>query len=66
MALEPAPAANFEEAIEVTPLSSHSYAANLRLEWCIGTGADPSLLHLLPVLFRSANDSPVQSRTAAM
>jgi hypothetical protein len=43
MALEPEQAANFEEAIEVTPLSSHSYAINLRLEWCIGTGVNSSL-----------------------
>ncbi|EEH44874.1 uncharacterized protein PADG_01163 [Paracoccidioides brasiliensis Pb18] len=27
----------FEAATAVTPLSSHTYAVNLRLEWCIGT-----------------------------
>nr|KMM69705.1 hypothetical protein CPAG_06019 [Coccidioides posadasii RMSCC 3488] len=31
------PARSFGEAIAVQPLSSHTYAANLRKEWCIGT-----------------------------
>ncbi|KAK2750151.1 hypothetical protein FQN57_004647 [Myotisia sp. PD_48] len=31
------PAGSFEEAISVVPLTSHSYAGHLRLEWCIGT-----------------------------
>ncbi|PGH00834.1 hypothetical protein AJ79_08085 [Helicocarpus griseus UAMH5409] len=31
------PAQTFEDAIAVTPLSSHTYAANLWLEWCIGS-----------------------------
>ncbi|EEP82916.1 conserved hypothetical protein [Uncinocarpus reesii 1704] len=31
------PARSFDEAIAVKPLSSHTYAATLRLEWCIGT-----------------------------
>ncbi|EZF32421.1 hypothetical protein H109_04562 [Trichophyton interdigitale MR816] len=31
------PAASFAEAIAITPLSSHTYSANLRTEWCIGT-----------------------------
>ncbi|KAK2831938.1 hypothetical protein FQN49_007017 [Arthroderma sp. PD_2] len=31
------PAGSFEEAIAITPMSSHTYSANLRSEWCIGT-----------------------------
>ncbi|EFR01841.1 hypothetical protein MGYG_04840 [Nannizzia gypsea CBS 118893] len=30
-------ATSFREAIAITPLSSHTYAANFRTEWCIGT-----------------------------
>ncbi|KAL1953005.1 hypothetical protein VTO42DRAFT_3776 [Malbranchea cinnamomea] len=30
------PAGSWEEAIKVTPTSSHTYSANLRLEWSIG------------------------------
>lgn len=29
----------FEDAITVTPLTSHTYAAYLREEWCIGAGS---------------------------
>lgn len=28
----------FEEAIAVTPLTSHTYSADLQDSWCIGTG----------------------------
>ncbi|WEW60080.1 hypothetical protein PRK78_005564 [Emydomyces testavorans] len=35
MVLEPA--RSFDEAISIEPLSSHTYAAVLRVEWCIGT-----------------------------
>ncbi|OJD14054.1 hypothetical protein AJ78_05560 [Emergomyces pasteurianus Ep9510] len=48
-----AAAQSFEEAIAVTPLSSHSYSANLRPEWCIGTvphgGYVTSLFHNVAV-----------------
>ncbi|PGH27827.1 hypothetical protein AJ80_00377 [Polytolypa hystricis UAMH7299] len=32
-----AAATTFEEAISVTPITSHTYAANLQQAWCIGT-----------------------------
>ena len=34
--MPPAHSQNFEEAIRVTPVTSHTYSANLRPEWCIG------------------------------
>lgn len=30
--------AAFEDAIRVTPEGANKYSANLRSEWCIGTG----------------------------
>lgn len=30
--------ASFEDAIHVTPQGNNKYSANLRSEWCIGTG----------------------------
>ena len=36
---------SFEEAIQVTPQGSNKYSANLRPEWCIGTGKPTSQTH---------------------
>jgi hypothetical protein len=37
--MEPAHSSFFEDAINVTPLDSHTYAAFLKKDWCIGVGA---------------------------
>jgi hypothetical protein len=37
---------SFEEAIQVTPQGSNKYSANLRPEWCIGTGKSTSQIPL--------------------
>ena len=38
---------SFEDAIRVTPLGNNKYSANLRKEWCIGTGMDMSSAQLI-------------------
>jgi hypothetical protein len=39
--MEPAHSSFFEDAIHVTPIDSHTYAAFLKKDWCIGVGARP-------------------------
>lgn len=50
----------FEEAIKVTPVDSHRYSANLRNEWCIGTGiSPPNTLYLNTPLTEFNEQSPM-------